>query len=137
MKYRKPGLFLVLVILAASVLPASGCTGYADFAGHAYVWTNAPAGSASQFLEAEDVPEGYEVRPLEGVTITANDKDGSHPFTMVSNADGYFHENLTVEFQEDVIMKVNHPGYKPVTLQFDVHKDRYFYTVVLLLVPVS
>jgi hypothetical protein len=135
MKKRILEFFLGLMLLASLVIPAGGCTGYLDFAGYVYEWTNAPPGSTSRIVETEEIPEGYQVKPLAGVTVDANDEDQSHPFTMVSNAEGKFHQGLTVELQEDVIVKVNHPGYSRATLQFDVHKERYFYSLIVLLVP--
>ena len=127
--------FLCLILSTVLVLPFSSCQTYLDFAGYAYEWTNAPAGAASKIIEADRVPEGYQVKPLEGVTVDAEDKDGSHPFQMVSNELGYFHKALYVEIQEDIIAKVNYPGYNNTILQFGVHKDRYFYSLIVLLVP--
>ncbi len=137
MKNRTLVLFLVLVLIAIPMASVNGCTGYSDFAGYVYEWTNAPAGSTSLIIEAEELPQGYEVKPLEGVVVDANDEDESHPFIMTSREDGYFHKGLTVEFQEDIIVKVNHPGYQRANLQFDVHKDKYFYSLIVLLVPAS
>jgi len=36
---------------------------------------------------------------------------------------------------EDIIIKVDQPGFKPAELQFDVDKDTYFYSLIVLLVP--
>ncbi len=134
-KNRFALLLLSLILLVSLALPFSSCTHYLDFAGYVYEWTNATAGETSTIIEADKIPEGYQVKPLPGITVDANDEDESHPFKMVSNEQGYFHKALTVEIQEDIIAKVNQPGYSRATVQFDVHKDKYFYSLIVLLVP--
>jgi hypothetical protein len=131
---KVPALLLIFMLLSALTLPAGGCTGYLDFRGFVYEWTNAPSGSTSVIIQSDTLPDGYQVKPLAGVTVDANDEDQSHPFTMVSNAEGEFHKGLTVELHEDIIVNVNHPGYLPGRLQFDVFKEKYFYSLIVLLV---
>lgn len=126
---------LGFILVASLALPFYSCTGYLDFRGHVYEWTNAPAGRTSEIIEADELPDGVQVKPISGVTVEANDEDESHPFQMVSDAEGEFHKGLTVEFSEDIIVKVNHPGYGRASLQFDVDKDKYFYSLIVLLVP--
>jgi hypothetical protein len=135
MRKRLTAHFLVFVLLAIFTLPFNSCTGFLDFRGYAYEWTNAPSGSTSVIIQAEKLPEGTQVRPLSGVTVDANDEDQSHPFQMVSDTEGEFHKSLTVELHEDIIVNVNHPGYTRASLQFDVSKDKYFYSLIVLLVP--
>jgi hypothetical protein len=135
MRKRLTAPFLVFVLLAISTLPFNGCTGFLDFRGYAYEWTNAPSGSTSVIIQADTLPEGAEVRPLSGVMVDANDEDQSHPFQMVSNPDGEFHKALTVELREDIIVNVNQPGYDRASLQFEVSKNKYFYSLIVLLVP--
>ena len=135
MKNRTLALILALILITVPVIAFGGCTSYLDFSGYAYEWTNAPAGTQSMIIEADKLPEGYEVKPIVGVAVEANDEDKSHPFIMVSGNDGYFHKGLTVEVAEDIIIKVDQPGFKPAELQFDVDKDTYFYSLIVLLVP--
>jgi len=64
MKNRTLALILALALLAVPVTMFNGCTSYLDFSGYAYEWTNAPAGTQSMIIEADKLPEGYEVKPI-------------------------------------------------------------------------
>jgi hypothetical protein len=132
MKYRLFALVAAAILLA---VPAAACTGYIDLSGYVYVWTNAPPGATSQVTYVKTPPVGQEVKPLKDAKVVFDDKDRSHPFTMETNADGYFHLGTTFELDEYVTIDISADGYLDAHGKLDVIEDTAFYYFVVMLVP--